>query len=242
MAVSPDGRRIVSGSGDKTLKVWDLESHQELASLSGHSSSVYAVAFSPDGRRIVSGSGDKTLKVWDLESHQELASLSGHSSLVYAVAFSPDGRRIVSGSNDNTLKVWDLESHRELASLSGHSYSVRAVAVSPDGRRIVSGSNDNTLKVWDLESGPGAGQPERALGLGPRGGGQPRRPPNRLRLGRQDAEGLGPGVRPGAARLEYRDTRNSLPVRGQIADLCRRCDRPTHRRRRPGRRYPPTHS
>ncbi|MEL6110598.1 MAG: NB-ARC domain-containing protein, partial [Planctomycetota bacterium] len=73
VAFSPDGRRIVSGSGDNTLKLWDGESGQELASLRAHAGSVRAVAFSPDGRRIVSGSGDNTLKLWDGESGQELA-------------------------------------------------------------------------------------------------------------------------------------------------------------------------
>jgi len=65
VAFSPDGRRIVSGSTDKTLKVWDAESGQETLTLKGHTDYVTSVAFSPDGRRIVSGSWDKTLKVWD---------------------------------------------------------------------------------------------------------------------------------------------------------------------------------
>ncbi|MEO1528801.1 MAG: protein kinase, partial [Planctomycetota bacterium] len=127
VAVSHDGRRVVSGSDDDTVKVWDLESGRELASLEGHSDWVRSVAVSHDGRRVVSGSDDDTVKVWDLESGRELASLEGHSGTVLSVAVSPDGRRVVSGSVDSTVKVWDLESGRELASLEGHSGTVLSV-------------------------------------------------------------------------------------------------------------------
>ena len=79
MAVTPDGRRAVSASEDKTLKVWDLESGRALRTLEGHSDWVNGVAVTPDGRRAVSASWDKTLKVWDLESGRALRTLEGHS-------------------------------------------------------------------------------------------------------------------------------------------------------------------
>ena len=163
VAFSPDGSRIVSGSHDNTLKVWDAASGAELATLTGHWSWVRAVAFSPDGRRIVSGSGDKTLKVWDAATGVELATLTGHTDWVQAVAFSPDGSRIVSAAGlrrplgeepgDTTLKVWDAASGAELATFTGHTSQVNAVAYSPDGSRIVSGSDDKTIKVWDAVGG-----------------------------------------------------------------------------------------
>ena len=74
-----DGRRAVSASDDKTLKVWELESGRELRTLAGHIGLVYGVAVSGDGRRAVSASEDKTLKVWDVESGRELRTLAGHS-------------------------------------------------------------------------------------------------------------------------------------------------------------------
>jgi hypothetical protein len=120
VAVSPDGRFIVSGSQDRTVKVWDAQSGALLRSLKGHTS-VSAVAVSPDGRFIVSGSGDRTVKVWDAQSGALLRSLGGHTGPVHAVAVSPDGRFIISGSWDQTVKVWDAQSGALLRSLGGHT-------------------------------------------------------------------------------------------------------------------------
>src|SRR5450432_201589 len=102
IAFSPDGHRIVSGSGDKTIRVWDAETGAVVAGpCHGHSDWVTSVAFSPDGHRIVSGSGDKTIRVWDAETGAVVAGpCHGHSDYVTSVAFSPDGHRIVSGSGD----------------------------------------------------------------------------------------------------------------------------------------------
>ena len=153
VAFSPDGSRIVSGSWDRTVKVWDASTGKELASFTEHSDLVKSVAFSPDGSRIAAGSKDKTVKVWDASTGKELASLTGHSNEVTSVAFSPDGSRIASGSWDRTVKVWDAATGKELANFTGYSSGVTSVAFSPDGSRIVSGSWDETVKVWDASTG-----------------------------------------------------------------------------------------
>ena len=108
VAIAPDGKNILSSSRDKTLKVWDLESGECLATFEGHTDRVLGVVITPDGRRVVSGSGDKTLKVWDLESGECLATFEGHTATVSVVAMTPDGKRIVSGSYDHSLRVWHL--------------------------------------------------------------------------------------------------------------------------------------
>jgi len=152
-AFSPDGRRIVSGSEDGTINVWDVDSGFCLLALSGHPDPVLACVFSPDGRQIVSGSGDGTLKVWDAKGGACLLTIAGHSLWVQACGFSPDGRQIVSGSGDNTLKVWDAESGACLVTLEAHSDRIEACGFSPNGRRIVSASLDKTLRVWDATLG-----------------------------------------------------------------------------------------
>jgi WD40 repeat protein len=163
VSVIPDGRRAVSGSEDKTLRVWDLESGKCLRSLQGHTEVVSSVSVTPDGRRAVSGSEDTTLRVWDLDSGQCLHTLRGHSSAVSSVCLFHGGRRAVSGSGDktgweepekedNTLRIWDLDTGQCLRLLKGHNGVVGCLSVTADGRRAVSGSADKTLRVWNLET------------------------------------------------------------------------------------------
>jgi WD40 repeat protein len=145
VAVSPDGRFIVSGSDDKTVKVWHTASGRLLRSLEGHTDSVTAVAVSPDGRFIVSGSDDKTVKVWDAASGRLLRSLEGHTDRVRAVAVSPDGRTIVSGSHDRTIRAWDLASG-ESRMLFWNDTAIFSLALSGDGQLLA--CIDTSGRVW----------------------------------------------------------------------------------------------
>src|SRR5258708_6012449 len=109
VAFSRDSSRIVSGSRDKSVRVWDAKTGEQLRELQGHTRSVRSVAFSLDGNRIVSGSGDKSVRVWDANTGGQLRELQGHTNWVSSVAFSPDGNRIVSGSGDQSVRVWDTK-------------------------------------------------------------------------------------------------------------------------------------
>ena len=153
VATTPDSKYVISGSGDSTLKVWDLQSGEIQHTLTGHSRSVTAVAIAADSKYVISGSSDNTLKVWDLQTGEILRTLRSHSESVDAVAVTPDSKYVISGSSDSTLKVWDLQTGSILRTLEGHSRSVRAVAVTPDSKYVISGSDDFTLKVWDLQTG-----------------------------------------------------------------------------------------
>ena len=156
VAVTPDGRYAVSGSGDEALKVWDLEKGEELRTLIGERgryapNAVVAVAVTADGRCALSATwGDSAVKVWDLERGEVRQTLKARGE-VNALAVTEDGRTAVSGSG--SLVVWDLERGEVRQTLTGHSDKVQAVAVSPDGRYAVSGSRDKTVKVWDLSRG-----------------------------------------------------------------------------------------
>jgi WD40 repeat protein len=108
VAYSPDGTHIVSGSRDKTVRVWVASTGQCVAGpLQGHTDEVMCVAYLPDGIHIVSGSDDKTLRVWDASTGQCVAGpFQGHTDTISSVACSPDGIHIVSGSWDKTIRVW----------------------------------------------------------------------------------------------------------------------------------------
>jgi len=159
VAFSPDGRYVLSGSYDHTLKLWDMTSGREIKTYTGHDGPVISAAFSADGRQFLSGSWDETVKLWDTISGRELKTFTGHSDRVTSVAFSPDGKQALSGCLDKTIKLWDITSGRELMNFSGHSGAVYSVAFSPDGKQIVSGSGffddkaDCSVKQWDITSG-----------------------------------------------------------------------------------------
>ncbi|KAG8724739.1 hypothetical protein FRC09_015006 [Ceratobasidium sp. 395] len=154
-AYSPDSRRIVSGSIDGKVRIWDAETGDAvLGPLIGHSGEVNSVAFSPDGHWIASGSDDETIRLWDAEAGTARGEpLRGHEGWVHSVAFSPIGCQIASGSVDKTVRTWDTETGQSTLVMSGHSDAVWSVAFSPDGRRLVSGSVDKTLRIWDAETG-----------------------------------------------------------------------------------------
>jgi WD40 repeat protein len=159
IAITSDGRKAVTASADRTLKLWDLERGVEVTNLIGHSEPVNSVALSEDGYRAVSGSSDRTVKVWDLRRAKAPEVPIGHLSSVNALSITPDGRFLVSGSHDRTVKVWNLEKRQEIHTLKGHRGAVLAVAVTPDSRYAVSGAdlNDRTLRLWDLAKGEQAG-------------------------------------------------------------------------------------
>jgi hypothetical protein len=166
VAFSRDGRRIASSSDDRTVKVWDARTGQELLTLRGHPDKVNCVAFSSDGSRIISGTHDRTVKVWDTGTGKELLTLRGHTGSVQSVAVSADDSRIVSASWDRTVKVWDASTGMDLLTL-GHFLPLSRVAISADGKRILGQDEKDKVLAWDAGSGqllpdPPAGMPAGA--------------------------------------------------------------------------------
>jgi len=151
---TPDGRSLVTGGEDHTVKIWDLVSQSVRKRLVGHESDIFSVDVSADGRLIASGSGDKSAKLWLAQTGQLLHTYGGPdfgpNDGVTGIVLSPDGKSIAMGSLDMAVRVWDTETGRLLRILQAHSDSVYSVAFAPDGRSLLSGSLDKTLKLWDL--------------------------------------------------------------------------------------------
>jgi WD40 repeat protein len=164
---SPDGKRIVTASEDRTVRIWDAGTGTEQAVLRGHEQTLRSVAFSPDGQRVVTASDDQTARIWNLAPGWEYAKvLRGYQGKVNGVTFNPDGRRLLTASEDKTARVWDSATGRGVAVLKGRVSldklpvaeklspdellgPVRSATFSPDGSRILTVSEDDMLGLVD---------------------------------------------------------------------------------------------
>lgn len=148
VAFSPNGRTVLTGSGDQLALVWSASTGQLLTTLE-HSATVRAVSFSPRGTTVITGTEDGKALLWDIVGSHRPVVFTGHSSRVSSVAVSPDGTRALTGSYDGTARLWDATSGRQLVVFSGHRGPVKSVAFSPDSSTILTGSLDGTARLWD---------------------------------------------------------------------------------------------
>jgi WD40 repeat protein len=153
VAWSPDGTRLASASDDKTVRLWNPATGDQLATLTGHTDTVRVVAWSPDGTRLASASDDKTVRLWNPATGDQLATLTGHTRGVDGLAWSPDGTRLTSASQDWTVRLWNPATGDQLATLAMHTQGLEGVAWSPDGTRLASASQDGRVWLWNPASG-----------------------------------------------------------------------------------------
>ncbi len=184
LAFAPNGLRAVSSSGDdvltgseadhvidRTVRVWDMTTGEELAKFEPNSGFVRAVAFSPDGRRIVAGTWNSAsggrLHLWRISTGELEHVFFGHTDIISSVAFSPDGTQIISASWDRTLRIWDIATGLEVQSFHGHRDRILSMAVSANGEYVLTGTgnagndvpdptidlaSDPAVWLWDLKS------------------------------------------------------------------------------------------
>jgi WD40 repeat protein len=152
LAISSDSSRIVSGSLDRTMRVWDGRTYEEIG-LCEHEDEVNSVTFSPDSGLIASGSDDCTVWIWNARTLEKVTHLTGHKGLVSSVAFFPDGTRIASASWDCTVRIWDTRTYEPLHVLQC-SGQVFAIAISPDSTRLALGEytsgTEGILRMFDI--------------------------------------------------------------------------------------------
>ena len=154
LAFSPDGKKLLSGSADHTVKLWDLTKDNEAVSLRSHQSIVNSVAISPDGKWLASCSWDDTVQISSASDGRLMETLDVASSGFYSAAFSPDGKWLASGSyGPNAVHVCSTKDWQLKHTLSGHKKFVNCVRFRPDGQVLASGSDDNTVKLWSIPDG-----------------------------------------------------------------------------------------
>lgn len=150
---SADTSHLITGSDDKTAKIWSLPSRKFVCSLVGHTNWVRSAGFSPDTSKAITCSDDKLVKLWDVATHRELHTFYDHIDVVNQCLYFPDGNCIASASSDNTIKVWDSRSHQLLHHYPAHASAVTSLSVHSSGNYLLSTSKDSTIKVWDIREG-----------------------------------------------------------------------------------------
>jgi small GTP-binding protein len=152
VALSNDGRYVLSGSADKTMRLWEVSSGRCVRVFEGHSANVLSVAWSGDGAHALTGSADKTLRLWEMSSGRCVRVFEGHGASVWSVALSRDGAHALTGSVDKTVRLWEVGSGRCVRVFEGHSDRVSSVALSSDGQYVLSG-DESTVRLWEVSSG-----------------------------------------------------------------------------------------
>jgi hypothetical protein len=153
VAISPDGRRLVSAGRDKTIRQWETATGKQLSCWEGCAGLFWKVAFTPDGRSILAAGPDRTVRLWDTETGQQRQRFEGHRDAMDAVAVCSDLGRVFSASRDGTCRIWDVRTGEEIGRCGKGPLWVYALAVSAKGDRALFAAANNVVCVWDVEQG-----------------------------------------------------------------------------------------
>ena len=151
-----DADRLLTVSGDKSIRLWDAEAGTNTQTLLGHTGWVDSGCWSPDGQKIATGGNDHTVRIWDVASSGDEDHPDDHAAHSSAVAWSPDGSRYATGSMGATIRIWrsgDRELLHVLEDPEERQDRTQDLQFSPDGRRLASGGHDGFVRIWDAEDG-----------------------------------------------------------------------------------------
>jgi WD40 repeat protein len=149
---SPDGKLIVSGSFDRTIKIWNAATGEHLRTVIGHSGQVLTVAIAPSGRQFASGSRDRSVKLWDLYIPTPLQQLTGHTDAVNAVLVQAEPAWSATAGSDKLVKLWGADG-TPLRDLPGHQAAVLRLAANSDGTQLASGDANGVVRLWNPADG-----------------------------------------------------------------------------------------
>ena len=148
VAITPDGKTLVSASANSTIKFWDLKTNELLHSLHC-SNSVYLVALTPDGQKFISFEDNNIIQIWDLNNQEILKTFHIYWGNTNAIVIAPDQHRIIVGSQ-KIIKSYDLRTGKLRTIIGCDLGWIYALAITPDGKTLISSHNNNTIKIWDL--------------------------------------------------------------------------------------------
>ncbi len=148
VAFSPDSKRVAAAGADRAIRVWEVDTGQEIALIEDHADWIFDLAFSPDGKRLASASRDKTAKVFDVARREALATFPGHADTVYTVGWSTDGKRVATGGADNLIRIWNPDDDaKSIRNVGGFAGAVFKLQFHPDGKTLVACSADKSVRV-----------------------------------------------------------------------------------------------
>jgi len=161
IAFSPDGRYLAIAPRDGTVRIWDMQTYEQIGEPIRHNYWISSVAFSPNGKYLATGSHDGTARIWDVQTHEQIGESLRHDDDIRSVAFSPNGKYLATGSHDGTARIWDVQTHEQIGEPLRHDNGIRSVAFSPDGKYLATGSYDGTTRIWDTQTHEQTGEPLR---------------------------------------------------------------------------------
>jgi WD40 repeat protein len=161
VAVSRDGKRVVSGHRDSRARVWNVDSGELIAEFGQGRPSIVCASFSPDGHQIAFAHADEFVRLYDLDLGRETKTFRGHTGTLRTVSYMPNGKQVLSAGGDKTIRLWDVATGSEVINFVGHGADVNAAVAFDEGRKVISASgdywggrvNDSSVRIWDAKTG-----------------------------------------------------------------------------------------